>query len=50
MFTGVQTIRMSSLDMFGASCGAGGREKGGLVSLSGKRLENLEMRESCRLR
>lgn len=36
--------------MFGALCGAGGLEKGELVLLSGKRLENLEMRESCRLR
>lgn len=50
MFVRVQTIRMSSLDMFGALCGAGGREKGEFVLLSGERLENLEMRESCRLR
>lgn len=50
MLAGAQTILMSSLDMFGASCGAGGREKGVSCSLSGERLENLEMRESCRLR
>lgn len=50
MFARFQIIRISSLDMFGASCVAGRREKGEFVLLSGERLENLEMRESRRLR